>query len=102
MARAARPKPMLLRFIAASLRDLRMPAGAESRWQRSGGRHPQNHLAENTRFAIALARASALIKPESNEENGNRQKVWPKSADEGRQERCGPCRSGSQYEGKHG
>src|SRR5256885_9743954 len=40
--------------------------------------------AENTRFAIALAGASALIKPESNEENGNPQKVWPKGADEGR------------------
>jgi hypothetical protein len=43
-----------------------------------------------------------LIKPKTDEDNGESQEVWPKSSDEGREGRSGPCRSGSQYKGKHG
>src|SRR5712664_3808947 len=65
------------------------------------GRQPQNHLAENIRFAIALAGAPTLIKAKSNEENGNTQKVWPKGADVGRNKRGAACRSSSQHKRKH-
>jgi hypothetical protein len=58
-------------------------------------------LAEDTRFAIALASAPALIKPESNKENGNPEKIWPKGADVGRKKPSAARRSSSQYKRKH-
>ena len=63
-----------------SKEELRKIAG--SRDGDDQGRQPQDHLAEHTRFAITLAGACALIKSENNEQNGNPQEVWPKSADE--------------------
>jgi hypothetical protein len=65
------------------------------------GRHPQNHLAENTRFAIALGSTSALVKAKGNEQDRNPQKIWPKGADVGRKKRSAACRSSSQYKREH-
>ena len=82
-----------------SKEELRKIAG--SRDGDDQGRQPQGHLAEHTRFAITLAGTSALIKPESNEENGSPQKIWPKGADVRREKPSAACCSSSEHKREH-